>query len=71
MAGCEMRGECCVAEPNRVAVVDDAVYGVLFAAGLHGFESGDVLGHRNDLRAGEFLHERVAFHVIAVGMASQ
>jgi len=25
---------------------------MLFATGLYGFESGDVLRHRNDLRAG-------------------
>lgn len=71
VAGGEMRGECRIAERNRVAVADGAVNRMFFAAGFHSFESGDVLGHRNHLCAGEFLDECIALHVITVGVVAE
>ena len=41
------------------------------AARPHAFQRGHVLLHRHDSRAGQFLDERVPFHVIAVGMTAQ
>ena len=71
MAGGEVRDEGCAAEGDGVAVVQDFVDGMIFTAGLHGLEGGNVFRHDLDLSAGHMFGEGVALLVVAVGVVAE
>jgi len=51
--------------------MEDSINRMFFSSGPDALKRGNVFSHRHDLRAGLLLDERVAFHVVAVGVTAK
>ena len=69
--GVSERGQCHVSQLHLVSVMQDSIDRMFLSAGPDALKRRNVFSHRHDLRAGLLLDERVAFHVVAVGMTAE
>ena len=67
----EVRHERRAPKRNLIAVVKHPVDRMRLAAGAHALERRNVFLHGHDLGAGQLLDQRIAFHVIGVGVAAE
>src|SRR5262245_42311890 len=71
MARSEMRDERHVPKRYGSSVAERPVDRMLFRAGPHRLQRGNIFGHRHHLSARHLLQQRVAFLMVAVGMGSE
>jgi hypothetical protein len=71
VARCQPGDEGRISQRHRFAVVQHPVDRVRLAPRRHCLQRRDILGHRHHLCAGQLLHRRVTFLMVAVGVAAE